>query len=136
VSRTAVRRISAYDDNPQKLIEQLSRLEDSTTSELASLDDWKLDRFEPAPIMGVAYTAKIGQLVVADTSRHAVLIDLPIATAQNAGKQVAIAKTSASYALTARAIGQTVCGATTDTLPAANTVYLYLSTGSAWLRTG
>lgn len=135
-SRTAVRRISAFEDNPRQLIEQLSRLEDSVDKELTSLDDWKLDKFEPAPVSSTTYTAKLGQLVVADTSRAAVLIDLPIASNLNAGRMVGVAKTSAAFALTVRSIGQI-----SDVLPSASTVFLFTSAlmpgGTyTWLRTG
>ena len=130
------RRISQFVFEVMRLPRQLSQLESNVEDECTRIDGAKLDLFQPAPVSAATFSAKIGQLVVGDTATRDVLVDLPIASSLNAGRIVAVAKTSATNGLTVRSIGQI-----SDVLPSASIVYQYLSAlmpgGTyTWLRTG
>lgn len=136
----APRPISQFSKDPNDLAAQLSRFEEYLRTELASVDAWALWRFEPTGAQRTAYTAKIGQHVIASTIDGDLLLDLPAASSENVGRMVALTKLDVANNVVVRSIGQTVGFGVTDTVTTSKRLYLYISTrfpdGCAWVRTG
>lgn len=91
--------------------------------------------FSPTNRKTATYVASVGELVRVDSSAADVAITLPVATADNAGKCVAISRLSASNAVTAAAVSGDINGGATLTLTAAVKLFVLMSDGVSWWST-
>lgn len=127
-----MRGISQFSSDIKELAAQLSRFENNVQEALDTVENGSL----AVPSAGLAanpsYVARIGQVV---KIMGACAVMLPVATVQNEGQIVVLARRSAVGAVTATAPGQLVNGLATDVLPLAVGAWIYMSTGDGWQRT-
>ena len=80
--------------------------------------------------------ASVGEHVVANTESADITVTFPKATVQNAGRCIAVKKTSAAFTCTVAVVEGTVDGTVSFLLGTVGRLYIFLSDGSDWGVTG
>lgn len=132
--QSVFRLISQFPTNLAQLSSVLSRFEANAEAALVSLDAAKQSRFSVTPAKTSSYSAKTDEIVTADSTSGNVAVQLPIASAGNAGRPVGVLRVSSANTITVSAIGQTIDGAAADRVSIEVGLYLYYSTGIGWTR--
>lgn len=122
-------------DKPVELSRQLSQLEQNVDDAVKSVQRGTQPVFQPTNRKTATYTAAVGELVRVDTSASDVSVVLPVATPQNAGLTIAVARMSAANALTVGSASGLVNGTASLTLTAAVRLFLLVSDGVGWWST-
>ena len=128
-------RLRSYSDEPKELLRQLKALEDHTANAVKRLDAAFLPNFTVTRRETHA-RANVGEFVVANTVAQHITLTFPAASAQNAGRCIAVMKTSAAFTLTLAVAQGLISGASTELIGTAGRLYVYLSDGAGWWRTG
>ncbi len=122
-------------DSPVELSRQLTTFEANVDDAVRSVSRGALPAFTPTNRKTATYVASVGELVRVDSAAGNVAITVPVATADNAGKCIAISRLSASNAVTAAAVSGDINGAASLTLTAAVKLFVLMSDGVAWWST-
>ena len=130
---TVLRGISQFPKTIDELVLVLSRFEANIDAAFASVDRDKADAMWCLPLTDREYSARIGEIVVVDTSAANVNVYLPIATGGNQNKTCGVIHIGSSNAVQVRSRGQLVQGAAYDSLTAIGWE-TYISTGKGWYR--
>lgn len=127
------RTIGSFDtDDEDKLSRQLTALEDNAVAAVTAVALSSMPLFAPTNRKTADYIAGLDELVTVDSSGGNRAVTLPIAKPANGGHFVAIARTSASNAVTARCASGLINLAATYTVAASVGLTLFLSDGVGW----
>lgn len=129
MDRPSFREHQNFSVQPAELSRQVGDLEDNVRDALNQAADGALGLLVPTNLKTAAYSAMLGELVVASGT---FLVTLPVASPQNAGAVVGIVVTTAGTISVASASGL-VQGVATDALSATG-LFLYESNGVGWWR--
>ncbi len=121
--------------DPTQLERQLSQLEQNVDDALRSTVVAFVPVPQPTNTKTAAYVAALDEMVRVNTAAGSVTIVLPVATPQNAGRGIAVARLSAANTLTVAPVSGTVNGAASLALTAAVRLFFLLSDGAGWWST-
>jgi hypothetical protein len=122
-------------ENSGELSRQLTMFEQNVDDAVRSVSRGALPAFTPTNRKVATYVASVGELVRVDSAAGNVAITVPVPTADNAGKCIAVSRLSASNAVTAAAASGNINGAATLTLTAAVKLFVLMSDGVSWWST-
>ena len=120
---------------PTELSRQLTQLEQNVDDAIRSTAKATLPVFTPTNRKTTTYTAAVGELVRVDTSAANVSIVLPVATPQNAGQSILVARMSSSNTLTVGSVSGLVNATASLALTAAVRLFVLVSDGVGWWST-
>jgi hypothetical protein len=130
-----LKRLSQYISDPSEFLRQLRSLEDNVADVVKKIDGAFLPNFTVTR-RDASSRVNVGEFCVANNVAAHMTITLPAPTPQNAGRCSAVMFVSGSYTCTVTVVEGTVAGSTSDLLGTAGRVYIYVSDGTNWGRTG
>ncbi len=122
-------------DAPGSLGRQLSRFEDNMAETFQAFASVMAIKLQPTNRKTLTYAAKLGELVMVDTSAGDVPATMPVATPANAGQMIGFVKLSASNVINLSVIdgSDTLNGGPTQPVGGASIgLTLFISSGEGW----
>jgi len=130
-----LQRLRSYNPDPKENLRQLRALEDNAASAVKKLDGSFLPVFAVTR-REVTCRASVGEHVVANTVSQDITITFPAATAENAGRCIAVKEIGGAFTCTVTVVSGTVNSAVSYLLGTLGRLYLFCSDGSDWGVTG
>ena len=127
-------RLREYQSDPKDFPRQLKTLEDNTAAAVKKLDGAFLPAFTVTRRESNC-RASVGEFVVANTVSSNITVTFPSASPENAGRPIAVMKTSAAFTCAVAVVEGTVAGSVSDLVGTVGRLYLYVSDGLGWWRT-
>ena len=129
-----MRHIASFDtDDPKRLSQQLSDLEDNMVSGFDAVHAAMLKPYTTeAPLTSTTVQVAVGSLVTVDANGATLVF--PESTAGNRGGRIAVVRTSASGTVTVAPVAGTVMGGATHTVTAAIGLYEFVSANGWWRK--
>ncbi len=131
----ALKLIVSYDtDDPEALSRQLGQLEANVAETLASVGQVHAVAPKPTNRKTTTYAAKLGEMVLVDTTAGNAAVTLPVSSPQNAGQTIVVVMLSASNTCNVSCVdgSSTINQGPLKALSGAIGVTVFWSTGIGW----